>query len=395
MGGAAVMIAAHPPGSGSGSAVRGRTTLAVLRTLFERVDVVALAFDDERAYADPATRFVPRPRRPRTIEQLAMLARGGSYYWDERAARVERALRGLVAGGELLRAYDLLWCSAPLMARAALAVSAGARVLDIDNVPSEDLRLLTASQTAGAGRSAYRDLLWRVLAREERARANLHDAVIVTSSGERRLLGPVRSPVVVLPNTVPPVPAAAVHDATHEVLFVGSLSYGPNIEAVEWLISDIWPRLAPANVVVTLRIVGRNPSAALRQRCRDAAGVELVADAPSLVEYYHAARAVIVPLRSGGGTGRIKILEAMSFGVPIVATTQSVDGVAVAHGRDVLLADDAEGLAGRIAELLVDAPRARLIGRAGHAVWARDHAPEAAAVIVGSVVERVLKLRPR
>jgi glycosyltransferase involved in cell wall biosynthesis len=196
---------------------------------------------------------------------------------------------------------------------------------------------------------------------------------------------------------VPPAPPAAVGEDAREVLFVGSLSYDPNIEAVDWLLTDVWPRVRAAAPGTTLRVVGRNPSPALRRRCRDADGVELVADAPSLVAYYHAARAVIVPLRTGGGTGRIKVLEAMAYGVPIVATTQAVDGVAVADGRDVLLAEDAEGLARHAAELLGDAARARLLGQAGRAVWARDHAPEAATGIIGAVVERVLRapLTPR
>jgi glycosyltransferase involved in cell wall biosynthesis len=186
------------------------------------------------------------------------------------------------------------------------------------------------------------------------------------------------------------VPPVEVGDGTREILFVGSLSYEPNIDAVDWLLDDIWPRVRAAAPRARLNVVGRNPSEAMRQRCRAAAGVRLVGDAPSLDEHYRAARAVIVPIRSGGGTGRIKILEAMAYGIPIVATPQAVEGVAVADGSEVLLAEDADGLARRTSELLSDAAAARAIGHAGREVWARDHAPEAAAGIIGSIVDLVL-----
>lgn len=384
------MLAGHPPGAGSGSAVRGATTLAALRERFERVDVRALAFDDEVDFADRAAVLLARPRRPTRREQLALIARGGSFYWDERAAGVAGALRAQRTAGSLLARYELIWCASPLLARAAQAVDARARVLDIDNLPSAHLRAIVAGERASPPLQAYRRLLVLALAREERRRANLHDAVSVTSVQERALLGRVRPPVIVLPNTVPPVAAAPVAGSGAEALLVGSLSYEPNIEALTWLLDDIWPRIAAAVPGARLRVVGRNPGTELRRRCAEAPGVRLVADAPSLDEHYHAARIVLAPMRSGGGTGRIKILEALAYGVPIVATAQAIAGVSLAPGREVVVAEDAEALAAAAVTLLADPVAAAAIGTAGRARWASSYAPAAAQAIIGELLDGLL-----
>ena len=389
-GASALMLAGHPPGAGSGSAVRGATTLGALRERFERVDVRALAFDDEHPFADRAAGLIARPRRPTRAEQLAWIARGGAFYWDEHASGIERHLRAECDAGGLLARYDLVWVASPLLARAAQALGARGRVLDIDNVPSAHLRSILAGEWASAPLDAYRRLLVRALQREERRRANLHDAVTVTSAQERALLGAVRPPVFVVPNTVAAVAAAPVAASGPEALFVGSLSYEPNIDALTWLLDEIWPLISERVAAARLRIVGRNPGDALRRRCAKTPGVTLIADAPSLDEHYHAARVVLAPLRGGGGTGRIKILEALAYGVPIVASAQALEGVDVEPARDAIVADGAEPFAAGAATLLRDAAAAAAIGAAGRALWERAHAPAAAQAIIGGVLDGVL-----
>ncbi|HEY1537969.1 MAG TPA: glycosyltransferase [Solirubrobacteraceae bacterium] len=375
------MISAHPPGGGTGSAVRGAGSLAALRTIFRRVDVVALAFDGEAAFADPAARLIARPGRPPAARRLAMLVHGGAYYADEQGARVAERLRALTRDGELLERYDLVWCHALLLARAAHDVPAGARVLDIDNVPSADLRTLAGG---GAAQRAYRRALGAAFAHEEGSRAGLFDVVTVTTPAERWRLGAVRPPVVVLPNTVPEVPAAPVAATAPLVLFVGSLRYGPNVDAVRWLAEAIVPRLRELVPAAQVRVVGRGPGEDVRGWCA-AAGIELVADAPSLQPHHHEARAVIAPLRSGGGT-RIKILEALAYGVPVVATPEALAGLRLGCADGVAVAPDAAGLAGALARLLGAAAEAARMGAAGRAAWARDHGPAGTHAIVARIV---------
>lgn len=383
----ALMISAHPPGGGTGSAVRGSASLAALRTEFERVDVVALAFPGEQAFADPAARLVERPPRPGAARRLAMLAQGGGYYADERGARVAQRLRRLVAEGELLARYDLVWCHALLLARAAHVVGAAARVLDIDNVPSADLRTLGAGS---APRRAYGHVLGAAFRREEHRRAARYDVVTVTTQLERERLGAVRPPVLVLPNTVPEVAPAPVGDSAPLVLFVGSMAYGPNVDAVRWMAQEIVPRLRALTPDAAVRVVGRGPGEDVRAWCTQA-GIELVADAPSLEPHHHAARVVLAPLRSGGGT-RIKILESLAYGVPVVATPLAIDGLGLTPGGDVAVAEDADGLAGQVAALLRDRSQAVRMGAAGRELWARRHGPAGTRRIVGQIVADLIPL---
>lgn len=376
------MISAHPPGAGTGSAVRGAGSLATLRSIFRRVDVVALAFEGEQAFADPHARLIARPGRPHAARRLAMLARrGGAYYADETSARVAERLRTWILEGELLDSYDLVWCHALLLARAAYSVPTRARVLDVDNVPSADLHTLGGG---GAPRRAYRRMLGAAFEHEEHARADLFDVVTVTTAVERERLGRVRPPVVVLPNTVAEVAAAPVAASGPLVLFVGSLAYGPNVDAVRWMAEEIVPRLRRLAPRAVVRVVGRGPGDDVRAWCA-AAGIELVADAPSLAPHHHAARVVLAPLRSGGGT-RIKILESLAYGVPVVATAQAVEGLELDSGAGVAVAADADGLALALAALLRDPAEAARRGAAARATWARRHGPAHGSTIVERIV---------
>jgi len=382
---AALMLAAHPPGRGTGSAVRGAVSLEAIRSLFARVDVISLAAPGEERFADPDARLIARPGRQGSLRRVAMLPRGGTYFSDERAAATVDRVRALVAGGELLERYDLVWCHSALMARAAHVVAAGAHVLDIDNVPSADVRSRAA---AGVPRRVYRGALAAALGREERRRADLHDLVTVTSPSERDRLGRVRPPVRVLPNTVPAAAPAPVADSDRRVLFVGSLHYGPNVDAVRWMAEEIVPRLRTLVPGVGVRVVGREPGDHVRRLCEQA-GIELVADAPSLQPHHHAARVMLAPLRSGGGT-KIKVLEALACGVPIVATPQAIDGLQLTPGVDVHEAADADGLARGLAALLQDAAAAARMGAAGRAVWAQRHDPAAARRIIERIVDDLI-----
>jgi glycosyltransferase involved in cell wall biosynthesis len=80
--------------------------------------------------------------------------------------------------------------------------------------------------------------------------------------------------------------------------------------------------------------------------------------------YIARAHGVVVPLRAGGGT-RLKILEAMAMARPVVSTALGAEGLAIAPGHDILIADDAKDFAAHVLALLDSAERAALLGQAG------------------------------
>ena len=120
------------------------------------------------------------------------------------------------------------------------------------------------------------------------------------------------------------------------LLFIGSMDYYPNIDAVRWFAHDIWPCIARKHPKLEFIIAGRNPSNDVLTLQSDR--VRVTGTVADVRPFYASALAMIVPLRIGSGT-RLKILEAMAAGVPIVSTQLGCEGLDVQCGVHLLLAD--------------------------------------------------------
>ena len=125
-------------------------------------------------------------------------------------------------------------------------------------------------------------------------------------------------------------------EAPKTLVFVGTMDYYPNVEAATSFVRRIWPQLRERLAGAELRIVGANPTAAV-MALQQVAGVTVTGTVPDVRPYYQDTLAAIVPLRTGGGT-RLKILEAMAAGVPVVSTPLGAEGLSVTPGRDILIA---------------------------------------------------------
>lgn len=125
--------------------------------------------------------------------------------------------------------------------------------------------------------------------------------------------------------------------ARRRIVFVGSMSYHANADAVVLFARTVWPAIRRQLPQSVLTIVGSNPTPAV-QALHGIENVEVTGTVPDVRPYYAEAAAAIVPLRIGGGT-RLKILEAMAAGVPVISSTPGAEGLAVSPGRDILIAD--------------------------------------------------------
>lgn len=121
------------------------------------------------------------------------------------------------------------------------------------------------------------------------------------------------------------------------LIFVGRMSWYPNRDAVEWLLDEIWPELLSENRRRTLTLVGSSPPTE-RDHYADIPRVRSTGFVPDVRPYMNRAAIYICPIRTGGGT-RLKILDAMSMGMPLVATRMSVEGLDVEPGRHFLQAE--------------------------------------------------------
>ena len=215
-------------------------------------------------------------------------------------------------------------------------------VYDWHNIGSE----LTARLSAGmpAARKAYARLAARRLESVERwmLRSGLGHAVCSERERGQLLALVPEARVEVIENGVDTeyfVPDE-VKAPRRRVVFVGSMDYAPNSEAVLAFARGAWPRIRERFVDWRLTIVGSNPGPAVLE-LQNGPGIEVTGTVPDVRPFYQDAVAAVVPLRSGGGT-RLKILEAMAAGVPVVSTTLGAEGLEISPGRNILIADDDE-----------------------------------------------------
>jgi O-antigen biosynthesis protein len=134
------------------------------------------------------------------------------------------------------------------------------------------------------------------------------------------------------------------------LLFVGFFKHLPNVEGILFFLREIYPLIKQKIPDVRLYIVGANPPPGVTEYETDSS-ITITGFVDDLREYYAKATAFMVPILRGAGT-RVKIFEAMAAGIPIVSTTLGAEGIAVADGDDILLADAPEAFAERVIALL-------------------------------------------
>lgn len=138
---------------------------------------------------------------------------------------------------------------------------------------------------------------------------------------------------------------------SEHVLFCGSLSYGPNVDGLEWFHAAVWPLIRHRLPQARLMVVGRgfDPSR-LRSLLVDDS-VDLIGEVDDLQPYYMKAGVSVCPVRMGSGT-RLKILEAMAYGNPVVSTSIGCEGLSVVDGEDLLIRNSAGEFAKAVVDLI-------------------------------------------
>jgi polysaccharide biosynthesis protein PslH len=233
------------------------------------------------------------------------------------------------------------------------AVRAGRPVvLDAQNVEAEFMRSLAEHDERPIHRLRW---AWeaRKTARWERAAAARVDAVCVPGRHEAEVFDALRAPeVVIVPNgvDVSAIPFQPPRPGSHFV-YVGHFGYLPNALAATELALEVLPALRHRVPDATLALVGREPGPQLRRLAGPA--VEVTGEVADVMPHLRRARGTIIALRTGGGT-RLKVLEAMAAGVPVISTRFGVEGIGVRDGEHVLLADTPQAMADAAARVAAD-----------------------------------------
>jgi len=380
----------------------------LMRALSERhrVSFVGLAapeVDQERAreamgaYCD-AIELVPCHEATGRAKRVAQLRSLGSWKSYERLYMNRPALQRALDRIMGARAFDVVSVETPFLAysdyrRAPAGSPIPSLLIDAHNVEF-DLARQYGAMSKGAVRRVYHEVNWRKLRSEEIQAWRSAGGVAFTSPDDearaRAIVPGIRS--VVAPNGVDlaqfrPAPAPPV-DADPTLVFFGTMNYFPNLDAVRWLFREIWPSMSARLPRVRLKIIGSHPPPDVLAHAGPR--VEIAGLVDDLQAHLAAATAIVVPLRIGGGT-RLKILESLSMGKPIVSTSLGAEGIATRSGENILLADEPEAFVSAVERLVGDRDLAARLGAAGRTLVERSYSWAA----ISETLERFLEsIRP-
>ncbi|MCO8165015.1 glycosyltransferase family 4 protein [Pseudomonas sp. 21LCFQ010] len=206
---------------------------------------------------------------------------------------------------------------------------------------------------------------WRYRRWETRVFRQASELISVTEADAKALSRLSGKPVSIVVNSVDCGYYASVHPDREgsNLLFIGNYEYAPNVDAVHWALDTIMPRVWALKPDVRLTIAGFALPAAWREQWPDPR-LEWLGYVPDLRALQSRSTLFFAPLRQGGGS-KLKILEAMAAGLPVVTTAQGVSGLAVRHQEHYLGSEDPQMLAQLIADYLDTPLRLAQIGEAG------------------------------
>jgi polysaccharide biosynthesis protein PslH len=247
-----------------------------------------------------------------------------------------------------------------------VASSSAAKVL-VEHEPG----LVAATQRGRQrGSAALRRLEVRAWRRFEAAVTRQMDAVVVFTERDRDALAPVvgqtRLVTIGLGADIPERPLDPMGVDADDLLFFGSFSHEPNVDAAVRLARTIFPQIRARRPQATLHIVGATPTAAIEGLAGD--GVFVVGEVANLTPYLDRAAAIVVPLRFGSGM-RVKVLEALAAGKAVIGSPLAFEGLGVVDRKHVVVADSDEAFAAAAVDLL-SSPSLRASIAAQARLWA-------------------------
>jgi sugar transferase (PEP-CTERM/EpsH1 system associated) len=270
------------------------------------------------------------------------------YFYPELA----RAIRDLIIEEQI----DILQIEHSFLAAYRSAVPMGSQcrtILSLHNIGSNQYQRIARTQTALVQRVAYSLKSFLITRMEKKSIAEFDHCLVVSPQEGRLLENAVPATTFsVIENGIDCANIRFLAQPTNgkELLFIGVIGYPPNADAVLYFYKSILPLIRREIPEIRLTVVGNAPSVEI-QRLASSDGISVTGYVDYPTPYYARASVCIVPLRAGGGT-RLKILEAMAFGRPVVTTSIGCEGLEVRDGQQLLVGDTAEDFARQVLALL-------------------------------------------
>lgn len=395
----------HPAsGHGTGIILHG-----LLRHLAPRHQVTLLSFcdDRERRLASDLRLpveviIVPRGRagRPgagaflrlasvRSLQFLWSLLTWKPYYV---AKYRNRKMARMVSRLTDERAFDIVQFEMSHMGRYLRNVKKGRTVLHEHDVSFRPAYRRYRRSGAGPKKFAW-FVEWCRWFRYERAIVPRFDHTLCVTEQDVRLLERFTGSTSVsyLPRGVDVpdrVPDAGAREPG-SLLFVGTFSHQPNVDAAMWTVKEIFPLVLRTYPGATLSIIGLDPPEPLRAAAASFSGVKILGFVDDVNPYLRKCAVFIAPLRYGGGV-KVKILHALAQGIPVVTTKVGAEGIEGLSDGGVLIGDSSERLADHICTLFRDPRRASELARKGWDIVRNSYTWEAVTKRLEDIYGRIL-----
>jgi len=203
---------------------------------------------------------------------------------------------------------------------------------------------------------------WRLLKRYEGRVCQQFDTLLAVSQEDRLALEEARAeagggghPITVVPIAIDTGEVTQVQrspNADH-ILHIGTMYWPPNIDGIRWFIKDVYPLIRAQYPQARLDLLGARPPEDLLALNGKDGGIHVAGYVADPTSYLESAGVMVVPLRAAGGM-RVKILNALAQGVPVVSTSLGCEGIAVESGRHLLVGDSAPEFAQAVIKVLSD-----------------------------------------
>jgi polysaccharide biosynthesis protein PslH len=264
--------------------------------------------------------------------------------------------------------FDVVHADQLNMAQYASRIPAARRIIDAHNALWLLYKRLWLTMQSGPKKWLLnRD--WQLLKKYEGQVCREFDAVLAVSEEDSQALEEAAGqklditiiPIAIDTDEITPITHQPQGD---RILHIGTMYWPPNIDGILWFLSEVLPLIRNERPEVEFDIIGANPPKEIIAFDEVDQRVHVTGYVEDPTAYLERASLMVVPLRAGGGM-RVKILNALGQGLPIVSTTLGCEGIAVQAGVHLLVADSPQDFAGAVIRLLEDRHLAGELGRRG------------------------------
>ncbi|MBJ6751584.1 glycosyltransferase family 4 protein [Geomonas anaerohicana] len=240
-------------------------------------------------------------------------------------------------------------------------------VLDAHNIEHDNVRQIGQSAKTLPWKILYEIERRRLQAVEEQAWRECQLCFAVSDQEREKIAASVGrgDKVITAPNGVDPerFKFRKRLKSGKRILFLGGMDYAPNLDAARYFLAEVLPLIRAEDSEVSVMLVGRELSRL--GPLAELPGVQCHESVPEVLPWFYEADLLAVSLRQGAGT-RIKVLEAMAAGLPVVSTTKGCEGISARNGQELLVADTPMALAKAMVEVIRSPDVAQTLAQKAH-----------------------------